>query len=150
ARLVVWIISSVVAAHIRHRTAIHGDGYGGHHSVGGRGRLQLAVGGKDEGGDSRRYQHRDHPRHGWQRIRRDRGRNGVRVHDDLDVGQCHARRRPSRHHDRYGSVVRHVGHSGVHDAVDCRASWQVVLVAAGGGPAARGDGAEVGETGNVV
>ena len=88
---------------------IHGDGDGGHHPVGGRRGLQLAVGGADEGGNTGRDQHRNHPCHGRQRIRRDRSRPGVRVHHDVDVGQRHGGGRPDRHHDRVGPVVRHLG-----------------------------------------
>ena len=67
--------------------AVHGHGDGGDHPAGRRRRLQPAAGRPDEGGTPGRDQHRHHPRHGWQRVRRDRGRNGVRVHHDLDVGQ---------------------------------------------------------------
>ena len=69
------------------RTALHGDGDGGDHPVGRRRRLQPAAGRADERGNPGRDQHRHHPGHGWQRVRRDGGRPGVRVHDDVHVGQ---------------------------------------------------------------
>ena len=109
---------------------VHGDGDGGHHPVGGRRGLQPAVGGADEGGDTGRDQHRNHPRHGRQRIRRDRGRPGVRVHHDVDVGERHGRGRPDGHDHRDGSVVRHLGDPGIHDAVHRGATRPMVLVAA--------------------
>ena len=111
---------------------VHGDGDGGHHPVGSRRGLQPAVGGSDEGGDTGRDQHRNHPRHGRQRIRRDRGGPGVRVHHDVDVGERHGRGRPDGHDHRDGSVVRHLGDPGVHDAVHRGASRPMVLVAAAG------------------
>ena len=123
-------VGSALAAPAGHGIAIHGDGDGGHHPVGSRCGLQPVVGGADEGGDTGRDQHRNHPCHGRQRIRRDRGRPGVRVHHDVDGGQRHGRGRPGRHDDRVGPVVRHVGHSGIHDAVDRSTARSLVLVAA--------------------
>ena len=41
-----------LAAHLGHRTAVHGDGDGGHHPAGCRRRLQPAVGRADQGGDT--------------------------------------------------------------------------------------------------
>ena len=52
ARRVVRPVGSGVAAHPRHRTALHGDGDGGHHPVGRRRGLQPVVGGAPQGGDS--------------------------------------------------------------------------------------------------
>ena len=110
---------------------IHGDGDGSHHPVGGRRGLQPAVGGADERGDTCRDQHRNHPRHGRQRIRRDRGGAGVRVHHDVDVGERHGRGRSDGHDHRDGSVVRHIGDPGIYDALHCGAPRPMVLVAAG-------------------
>ncbi len=131
ARRVLRAVGSVLAAPDGLGLAVHGDGDGGHHPVGSRRGLQPAVGGADEGGDTGRDQHRNHPRHGWQRIRRDRGGPGVRVHHDVDVGQRHGRGRPDGHDHRDGSAVRHIGDPGIHDALHCGAPRPMVLVAAG-------------------
>ncbi len=130
ARRIVRAVGSVLAAPDGLGPRVHGDGDGGHHPVGGRRGLQPAAGGSDEGGDTGRDQHRNHPRHGRQRIRRDRGGPGVRVHHDVDVGERHGGGRPDGHDHRDGSVVRHIGDPGVHDAVHRGAARPVVLVAA--------------------
>ena len=73
---------------------------------------------------------RNHPLDGRHGRGRDVCRPGVRVHHDVDGGQRPTRGRSGGHNDRFGSAVRHAGHTLVHDAVNRRAARPLVLVAA--------------------
>ena len=87
ARRLVRPVRADMAAPARHRTALDGAGDVGHHPVGRRRGLQPAVGVTLQRGDPCRAPDGNHPGHGRHRIGGDVGRPGLRVHDDLDVGQ---------------------------------------------------------------
>ena len=77
----------------------------GDHPFGCRVRLQFATGLPDQGGNSRRYKHRYHPRHGRHRKGRDQRGPGVRFHDGRDGGQRFADYRSGRYHHRPRPIV---------------------------------------------
>jgi RND superfamily putative drug exporter len=87
ARRVVRPVGAHLAAHPRDRIALDGAGDVRHHPVGRWRRLQPAVGSPIQRGDTRRAEHRHHPRDGWHGVGGDLSRVGVRLHDDVHGGQ---------------------------------------------------------------
>ncbi len=133
----VRVVGAGLATHPRHPVAVDRSRAFGHPAAGGGIGLQPVTDLAIQRGNSRRTEHRHHPRNGCVRLGRHLRRPGLRRHHGLVHIQRPPGDRPGRHHHRVGPAVRHADRASVHDALHRNPSRALVLVAATGAPPPR-------------